>query len=273
MLPCGTLKQHNASHETGKELIKLTKTLSLILVLALCGCSSKNKDQYAGLNAADIYALGQLHEKKENFHLAIKDYEALEARFPYGEYADKAQLGLAYSYYKKGDASLALAEIERFIRMYPRHTRVDYAYYLKGLINFDQNMSFLFRHTPVDRSLRDPSQAQDGFKDFKEFLERFPNSEYADDARTRAQSLRNQLANYELHIADYYMKRGAFIAAANRANAILKQFATTPAVPKALNILVQAYTKMGMKNLADKALTMLEVNFPHSNEYKEALAF
>jgi len=237
---------------------------SILFCILLNGCASKNKDEYTGLTADQIYAKAQEHERKENFQLAVKDYEALEARFPYGEYADKAPLGLAQAYYKKGDAAQALGEVDRFIRMYPRHAKVDYAHYLKGLIYSDANMSFIFRHLPIDRSLREPTDAREAFRCFKEFLILFPKSSYANDARLRSVALRNQLANHELHIADYYVRRGAYVSAANRANTIITHFDKTPAVEPALHILIKAYQHMGMKELEQQTSELLNINFPHT---------
>lgn len=221
------------------------------------------------MTAAQIYAQAQKNFAKENYSQATKDFEALEARFPYGEFSDKAQLGLIHAYYKHSDSALALSAADRFIRMHPHHPQVDYAYYLKGLVTFDQNYSFTFRYLPLDKSARDPSTAQESFDAFKELIDRFPNSEYIPDAKRRMIFLRNQLANYELQVVEYYIKRGAYLSAANRANYIVKHFERTPAIPKALAYLVKSYRQLGMHELAEDALKTLQSNFPDSEELKK----
>lgn len=253
--------------------IKLIKTFGLIILSSLftISCTPHSKDAYTDKTAAEIYELAQKHESKNNYHLAVKDYEAIEARFPYGEYADKAQIGLAKAYYKKGEAVQSLAEIERFINMYPRHANIDYIYYLKGLVYYDQYISFLYRHLPLDRSLRDPTDAIAGFESFSQFIERFPTSEYVKDAETKKVFLKNQLANHQLHIAHYYMKKSAYVAAANRANTIITEYKNTLAVPEALLILTKAYNLMGAKTLAIKALDLLKKDYVNSKEYAQAL--
>jgi len=235
-----------------------------LLSLSLCGCgiSKKDKDLYKGLSADQIYAQGQKNMEKHNYALAIKDFEALEARYPYGEHSLNAQLDLINAYYKKDDSALALSTANRFIRMNPRHPRVDYAYYLKGIVNYDQNTSLMYRHLPLDRSARDPSPAHESFAAFKDLIELFPNSEYAPEARQRMVLLRNQLANYELCVVDYYMKRGAYLSAANRADFIIKNYDKTEAIPKALSSMIISYRKLGMTQLSEDAEKILTSNFP-----------
>jgi outer membrane protein assembly factor BamD len=248
-----------------------TLGLTLSLILLLVGCSADKKDHYKGLSAEQIYVQAEKNISKDNYAEAAKDFEALEARYPYGQYADKAQLGLIKAYYKSNDAPLALAAAERFIRMYPRHPEVDYAYYMKGLITYDQNYSFAFRYLPLDKSARDPGHAYESFEAFKELLERYPNSQYAAEAKQRMIHLKNLMADHELQVAQFYIKRGAFLSAANRANFIVKNYDRTNAVPEALGIMVYAYRKLGMNKLADDALNTLRNNFPNSDALKENL--
>lgn len=200
--------------------------------------------------------------QKENYSDAIKDFEALEARYPYGIYSTDAQLALATAYHKKGEKALALSQTDRFIRMNPRHPRVDYAYYLKGLVNFDQNSSLMYRHLPLDRSARDSSSAQESFDAFKDLIERFPKSEYVPEARQRMIYLKDQLARHELKVVDFYMKRGAYLSAANRANYVVKNYEQTSAVPDALCAMVVAYRKLKMTQLAEEACATLQTNYP-----------
>jgi outer membrane protein assembly factor BamD len=238
-----------------------TLILACSLLLVLGGCKS-NKDAYKGLSATQIYAAAEKNMQKENYGQAVKDFEALEARFPYGEFSDKAELGLINAYFKHNESLLAISTADRFIRMNPYHPNVDYAYYLKGLVAFEQNYTFSFRYLPLQRSLRDPVDAQTAFDTFKELVERFPTSQYVLDARKRMIFLRNQLADYELSVVHYYLKRDAYLSAANRANYILKNFEKTPAIPKALQALITAYRALGMGSLADDAEKTLKLNFP-----------
>lgn len=244
--------------------ILIVITLSLA---CLAGCK-KTKDIYKGKTADQIYKMAKTNMTKESYAQAIKDYEALEARFPYGEYSNEAQLDLIEAYHKRSESALAVSAAERFIRMNPRHPRADYAYYLKGLVYYDDYYPFKFRHLPLDRSSRDPTSSQDAFDTFKELIERFPNSQYIADARKRMLSLRDQLAKHEYHVVDYYIKRGAYLSAANRANYIVKNFDQTSVIPKALHAMVISYRKLGMKQLADQAYQTLSSNFPKSYELR-----
>ena len=247
-------------------LNKLHIIFALTAALLLGGCKSDNKDIYKGMSADEIYARAKQNEEKDHYGEAAKDYEALESRFPYGQYSDRSQIGLINAYYKHNDSALAITAADRFIRMNPHHPNVDYVYYLKGLVTFEQNYTFAFRYLPLDRSSRDPSSAQESFDTFKEMLDRFPHSQYAPDARKRMVFLRNQLASHELQVAEYYVERGAYASAANRASYILKHFEKTPSVPKALAILVLSYRKLGMEPLAEDAYKTLQANFPGSRE-------
>lgn len=234
-----------------------------VLSLSLCGCNNSKKDLYKGLSEEQIYTQGQQNMSKNNYAQAIKDFEALEARYPYGEHSLSSQLDLITAYYKKNDSALALATANRFIKMNPRHPRVDYAYYLKGLVNYEQNTSIMYRHLPIDRSARDPSPAHESFAAFKDLTEQFPNSEYAAEARQRMVLLRNQLANYELGVVEYYMKRGAYLSAVNRADFIIKNYDKTEAIPKALSSMILSYHKLGMTELCKDTEQVLSSNFPN----------
>ncbi|HQY22206.1 MAG TPA: outer membrane protein assembly factor BamD [Gammaproteobacteria bacterium] len=251
----------------------MLKNLGIIITvsaaLLLVGCQSKDKDNYKGMSASEIYAQAEKNVAKEKFPAAAKDFEALEARFPYGEYSDKAQLGLINAYYKQNEPALAISAADRFIRMNPHHPCVDYAYYLKGLVTFEQNYSFTFRYLPLDKSARDPSTATASFDAFKELIDRFPNSKYAPDARQRMVFLKNQLANHELSVLKYYVKRGAWLSATNRANYIVKHFEKTSVIPEALAIMVTCYRQLGMQQLANDVLKTLRTNFPDCKELQE----
>lgn len=236
--------------------------LTIPLALSLVGCGKK-EDIYKDLTAKQIYERGKEAALKKNYSQAIQDFDALEARYPYGEYTDKGQLALIHAYSNGNEDASALAAADRFIRMHPRHPNVDYAYYMKGVINFNDNFSLAFRNMPLDRSLRESTYAQNGFDDFKVLLEKFPNSKYAPDARKRMILLREQLADHDLHIAKYYVRQGADLAAANRAGYLVNQFPRTSAVPEALSIMYSSYKSMGLHKQADEALAILKENFPN----------
>jgi outer membrane protein assembly factor BamD len=242
----------------------LSGLLFLSCSIALNGCSStKKSDPYSSMTAEQIYNKGKLEAKKDRYEAAIKSFEALEARYPYGDYTSKAQLALIHAYYKKDEAASALAAADRFIRMHPQYENVDYAYYLKGVVNYEENFSTVYKYFPLDRSFREPTLAKQSFDDFKILLQKFPTSKYAVDAQNRMINLRNQLAKHELHVADYYMRKKAYLAAANRAAYVVNQFDQTEVIPNALTIMVKAYRALGMHELANDALVTLNNNFPH----------
>ena len=197
-----------------------------------------------------------------DYETAIDYYEKLESRFPFGRYAQQAQVDLAYAYWKDDEPASAIAAADRFIKLHPTHPNVDYAYYLKGLVNFSQGRNFFDRFVPRDMSLRDPGSVRDAFSDFAELTRRFPESKYAEDARQRMVYLRNVLARHEVHVADYYMRRGAFLAAANRSRFVVENYQRTDAVPDALAIMAMAYRLMDLDDLSDDALRVLELNYP-----------
>jgi outer membrane protein assembly factor BamD len=233
-----------------------------ILAIALSGCAGKNEDVYKDMSAQQIYQRGKLAMQSKRYAEAVKDFDALEARYPYGEYTDKGQLALISAYANNEEGASALATADRFIRVHPRHPHVDFAYYMKGVVNFNDNFSFAFRNLPLDRSMRASSYAQQSFDDFKNLLEKFPRSKYAADARKRMIFMREQLANHELHAVKYYQSQGADLAAANRAGYIVNQYPRTEAAPKALLIMHESYSNLGMKKEAGEAMAMLEQNFP-----------
>ena len=240
----------------------------LICLLSACASTSNKPDPYREKSAQTIYEQGVENTNKERYAQAIKDFEALEARYPYGAYTDKGNLALIHAYYKKGETASALAAADRFIRLHPKHPNVDYAHYLKGLSNYDEYYSFVYRHLPLDRSKRDSKLAKQAFDDFKYLVDKFPSSTYAQDARQKMVHLRNQLAEHELHVAEYYMSKGAYLAAANRAGYIVNQFRQSTTVPKALITMIKAYQELGMTELADDALKTLRENFPDADETK-----
>jgi outer membrane protein assembly factor BamD len=193
---------------------------------------------------------------------AVQYYEKLQARHPFGAHAQQAQLDLAYAYYKEEEPVSAVAACDRFIKLNPNHPHVDYAYYLKGLANFSQGKGLAERFLPVDASQRDQAAAMTSFEDFEELTKRFPQSEYVTDAQKRMMYLRNILAQHEVHVARYYMRRGAFVAAANRARYVVENYGRSPAVPDALVIMAKAYRILELNELSEDALRVLQTNFP-----------
>jgi len=251
----------------------LTGLLWLFLVCTLTACetlqelglgsdSAEDKDEYKGWDAKKFYDTAKEAMDDGNYKKAVQLYEQLESRFPFGEYASQAQLDVGYAYYKNGDAEAALAAADRFIKINPRDPHVDYAYYLKGLVNFSRGFGFVDRYLPTDSSQRDQNFAKEAYENFVELERRFPESRYAPDARQRLTALRNQLAKHEIHIARFYMKRKAYIAAIARANRVLEDYQRTPAVAEALQILRETYHILGMDDLARDTQRVYEYNFP-----------
>jgi len=236
----------------------------LALLLALSGCSllPDQIDETKGWSAQKLYAAAKEALNSGNYERAIDLYGKLEARYPFGRYAQQALLESAYAYYKYDEPDTAIATLDRFIRTYPRHPNLAYAFYLKGLANFNRGETFIDRYLPRDPSERDAGAARQSFFDFQELVRRFPDSPYARDARQRMIFLRNNLARYEVHAADYYMRRGAYVAAANRARYVIQNYPGTPAVPDALQMLVRAYRALGLNDLAADAERVYRLNYP-----------
>jgi len=246
----------------------ITTVFSLLVLLTwlvgLSGCATGGDydDPTANWTAKQIYQEASTQLKDKNWERSIQLFEKLEGRYPYGRYAEQGRLDIAYAHYKNGEPESAILAADRFIKLYPRHPNVDYAYYLKGLASFGQGRSFLYRWFDQDMSERDPKAARKSFQYFKELVTRFPNSRYAPDAVKRMVFLRERLAKHELHVADYYMRRGAYLAAANRAKHVIENYERTPQVEQALVTLVRAYHKLKLHGLAGDALRVLEKNYP-----------
>jgi outer membrane protein assembly factor BamD len=239
--------------------------LTLLWLVSAAGCAllPEEIDKTKDWSANKLYSEAKSSLDDGSYEQAIKYYEKLEARYPFGRYAQQAEIEIAYAYYKSDEPTSALGALDRFIKLYPRHPNLDYAYYLRGLTNFNQGVSILDRYLPVDRSQRDPGAARQSFQDFGEVVRRFPDSKYAADARQRMVYLRNNLAQYEIHAANYYLERRAYLAAANRGKYVVEHYQETPAVPEALGIMVRAYRAMGMNDLADDNLRVLRQNYPN----------
>lgn len=236
-------------------------------VAALCvlvsACSSNDDKEIPDQPEQEIYEQALDALELDNYVLAIEKLQLLEARYPFGRYSEQAQLELTYAYFKNHEPEAARAAADRFIRLHPNHENIDYAYYLKGLTAFEQDRTFFIKYLPLDESKRDPGAALDGFESFRALLRQYPNSEYAPDARKRMIHLKNRLASYEVHVAHYYIQRGAYLAAANRGRYVIENLQETPAVPAALSVMVEAYTLLGQADLANDAMVVLQNNYPN----------
>ncbi|PAU66034.1 MULTISPECIES: outer membrane protein assembly factor BamD [Pseudomonas] len=242
------------------------KHLLLIAILALTAACSSNEVVDENLSETELYQQAQADLDSKSYTSAISKLKALESRYPFGRYAEQAQLELIYAYYKNVEPEAAKAAAERFIRLHPQHPSVDYAYYLKGLASFDQDRGLLARFLPLDMTKRDPGAARDSFNEFAQLTSRYPNSRYAPDAKARMIYLRNLLAAYEIHVAHYYLKRQAYVAAANRGRYVVENFQETPSVGDGLAVMVEAYQRLGLNDLAATSLETLKLNYPdHPN--------
>ncbi|MGB0129271.1 MAG: outer membrane protein assembly factor BamD [Rhodocyclaceae bacterium] len=234
------------------------------LLVAGCGLLPEAKDETTGWSAQRLYTEAKEALGEGSYEKAIKHFETLEARYPYGRFAQQAQLEVAYPYYKSQEPAMAISACDRFIKLHPNHPNVDYAYYLKGLANFNGDLGYIGYVSSQDPSERDPKAARESFQAFKELVARFPESKYSADATARMNYLVNALAAHEVHAARYYLRRGAYVAAANRAQYAIKTYPQAPAVEEATFILVKAYDAMGMSDLRDDADRVMRKNFPAS---------
>jgi len=238
------------------------RLLVLLLVVFLAGCSlfPAEEDETKGWSASKLYNAAQDAMQGGDFETAIRYYESLEAQYPFGPYAMQAQLNLAYAFYQFDEPESALAAADRFLKLHPQHPAAAYAWYLRGIVNFNRTEGLFERFLPTDPSQRDPGAARDAFQDFKQVVERFPDSEYAKDARARMLFLRNNLARHELHVALYYMDRGAYLAAANRAMYVVENYQRSPVMREALLTMIAAYKKLGLDDLAADTEKVLAYN-------------
>jgi outer membrane protein assembly factor BamD len=246
---------------------------ALFVAAVLTGCSSlgDTPDETVGWSAGKLYSEAKDAQADGTWDKAAKYLEKLESRYPYGRFAQQAQLELGYIYWKSNEPGSALAACDRFIKLHPNHPAVDYVYYLKGLINFNEDLGLLGYISSQDPTERDPKAAREAFDSFRELVTRFPNSKYTPDAVKRMEYLVNALASMEVHVGRYYIMRGAYIAAANRAQFAVKTYPQAPAIEEAMFILITAYDKMGMTDLRDDAERVMRKNFPKSRFYKDGL--
>lgn len=244
-------------------------TIVIILAVASCGWFKATKDPTEGWSAERLYEYAKGKLDQGNYTDAIEYYEKLEARYPFGIYGQQALLDVAYAYYKNEEPDSAIATCERFIKLYPQHPHVDYAYYLKGLSNFNRGKKLIHVYLPLDLSQRDPGSALQAFRDFQVLVKNYPDSIYDEDAKLRMLYLRNMLARYEVNVAHYYMRRSAYLAAANRSRYVIENYPRATAVPDALAVMCKAYKVMGLDELSDDALRVLKTNYPEHPEIAE----
>lgn len=233
-----------------------------ILVIMLGGCSAFREKESGEPGPKQLFDQGKTALDDNDYELAIENFEKLESRYPFRIYAQQAKLDIAYAYYKFGEPESAIATADRFIKTYPRHPNVDYAYYIRGLASFTPEKGFFDRLFNLDPTTRDPRSAEKSYQYFSELIEKFPDSKYAADAVQRMIHLENYLARHELGVANYYMKRGAFVAAVNRAQYIIENYPRSTSVPGALVIMEDAYQRLGLEELSNDTARVLQLNQP-----------
>jgi outer membrane protein assembly factor BamD len=239
--------------------------LAIVMMMTMVSCSwfDRDRDEFANLSTEEqFYRTANQQLNSSNFSGAVRTYQALESRFPFGQYASQAQLELIYANYRSSNLEGARAAADRFMRLHPDHESIDYAYYMKGVASFSENTGFMSRFLPTDASKRDISRARDAFNEFSLLLALYPQSDYAADARARMIFLRNSLAAHEIHVANYYLERRAYIAALNRGRFVVENFQGSPMVADAVAIMVECYLRLGLNDLADTSLALLRSNYP-----------
>lgn len=245
-----------------KKLYFTTYLFTLTALLTACGGDKLEK--YASMTDKEIYTEAVTALKEERYETAVEAYQQLDAQYPFGPYSEQGQLEIIYAYFEQDELPASLGAADRFIRLHPRNPDVAYAYYMRGLVKFSENLSLVDRFLPIERGLRDLNAPREAYNYFAELTRLYPNSPYSVDARQRMLFIRNVLAENELATAQWYMKRKAYLAAANRATYIIEHFPESPAVPAALAILAEAYKKMDLNDLSATTRQLLKVNYPNT---------
>jgi len=252
-----------------KRLTRNSVYLSLILIISvLCGCAGKDIDETAGWSQSKLMSEAKTAINDNDYPNCVKFYEKLEARYPFGPLAEQAQINAAYCNWKRNEQELALASINRFIQLHPGHPDIDYAYYLKGLITFNDNLGFLAKFSGQDLSERDPKASKDAYEAFKVLTVRYPDSKYTPDALDRMRYIVNALAESDVNAARYYYRRGAYVATINRSQTALKDYDRAPAIEEALYLMVKSYDALGLKDLSADTMRVFNTNFPNSDIFK-----
>jgi outer membrane protein assembly factor BamD len=255
---------HNTTPAHSDLVDTLKYILILIFSLALYGCSSNDElpDIAADTGEQQMYEDAQRYLRGANYDLAVRSLQLLESRYPFGKYAEQAQLELIYAHYNAYEHEAAVEAADRFIRLHPQHPNVDYAFYMKGLAAYSGNEDIFARFLPTDVTKRDTSHAREAFAEFAHLLSRYPDSPYAADAKARMVALRNLMARHEINVANYYLRRGAYLAATNRGRYVVENYERTPAVADGLAVMAQGYILLGMDDLAKDSIEVLAMNFP-----------
>jgi len=257
-----SLKRHQSSRWISLALCLVL--YACILLLAGCAGSEGTKDDTDIWSEAKLYSEATDKLNDADFAKCGKYFEKLEARFPFGPYSQQAQINSAYCYWKAQETAQALVAVDRFIKLHQGSPSLDYAYYLKGMITFNDDLGWLGKFTGQDLSERDPKAAKEAFESFKVVVDRFPDSKYAPDSLDRMRYIVNSLAEADVNVARFYYQRGAYLASANRAQLVIRDYDRAPAVEEALYLLVKSYDKLGMTDLSNDALRVLQLNFPDS---------
>jgi outer membrane protein assembly factor BamD len=238
--------------------------LASALLLSACGSLSSDKDETKNWSAEKLYSEAMDELSSGGYDKSVTLFEKLESRYPFGVYAQQAQMEIAYAHYRADEQPEAIAAVERFIKLHPNHPNVDYLYYLRGLINFNDKLGPLDFISNQDQTERDPKAAREAFDSFKLLVDRYPDSKYAPDAIMRMKYLVNTMAKYEVHVGNYYYRRGAYVAALNRAQTVVKQFTGTPATEDALYLMMRCYDRLGEPDLRDDTARVFKANYPNS---------
>ncbi|MBD3587350.1 outer membrane protein assembly factor BamD [Salinimonas sp. HHU 13199] len=238
------------------------------VMVSVAGCSSSDDAEeqaaLANMGAQQMYQQAQQNMQAGNFSAASNTLSALDSRYPFGPLSHQVQLDLIYSYYKSGKIDETIATIDRFIRLNPNHSDIDYAFYMRGLVNMEADSNLFQELMNIDRDDRDPAKSRQAFDDFRRLIQQYPDSKYAADARKRMMFIKNRLASYEIAIAKFYMRREAYVAAANRGRYVIEHFPDSDQVQRALEIMVSSYEELGLTELRDNAMKTLKLNYPDS---------
>lgn len=239
--------------------LRLCCFLSVVTILS--GCSGLQQDHTINWSAGKLYQAARSDMAGGRYTGAIDYYNKFLSRYPYGKLAQQSMLDLAYSYYRSDESDKALDQLDQFIHIYPRHPYIDYALYMKGVVEYEKNVSFFDRFMPTNLAQTDPEASRKAFLAFARLVKEYPDSEYAEDARYRMVFLRNILGEHELSVADYYLRSGAYVAAVGRAKSVLENYQSTPSTPYALAIMVRGYRELNEELLSQDAMRVLQANF------------
>ena len=249
-------------HKSSKRNLSI---LGIFIILFVSACASNEEMPDERLIEKELYDQAQSRLKSESYSTAIMSLEALESRFPFGRYAEQAQAELIYAYYMNSQFEASQSAAERFINLHPRHSHTGYAYYMKGLAAFTDDSGLFSRYFQSDLEKREVVMAQTSFDELSEFISRYPQSNYVSHAKQRMIYLKNLLAKHEMYVADFYMQRGAYLAAIGRSKYVIEHLPNTPQTPYALSILVEAYDLLGYEDLKKRNLNILTSNYPDFN--------